>query len=500
MRIKTNILRIVSITLTLLLLIAPALAIPESGAERLALLNEINGLIDKYALYPPEEFLYLDTSAEQLEGEEGLLLLKYILNTWQAGDPYGSLMTREEYDLAFDTGTPLYGIGIQVDTSMPLGVYVADFLPGGGAESSGMEVGAQIVSVDGVDIADAVYMEVRPLFLGNWWTSVEIGYINPGSVEVFTERIQRGSLRVDNVRGHLIEGSDIGYISISRFGSLADYFDFYRYYHEYLPEMGARSVIIDLRACPGGQVDAMVNILNCVLLEEGYLLFEYVDAEGNIPVYSTGWDIEEMVKNGDRFWQPEKTVIMIDGGSASASEIFAGTMQVYGKAELVGEKSYGKAHSQYHIPLSSRDVLITTGSRIDLFEIGSYHGAGITPDHTVEWGTAAGADILTRPLATDRALFKQSVMTERIAAMQERMALLGFYRTEPSGVFDEYTLWCLNRFQVAYKLPQGRFANVETLKALDKAAMEKTVYIDRQMEFALELLGWGSADQHGVAE
>jgi carboxyl-terminal processing protease len=482
--------RILSLLLALLLFAAPALAIPETGGEQLVLLIEIASQIHNNALYPPEDLSLDGLTAQALEDDPELFMA--LVASWLAPDPYGGFYSRERYDSVFDAGPAGYGIGIQVDITMPLGVYVEAFLPGGGAERSGMEIGAQVVSVDGVDITDEPYLDVRHHFLGGDFTIVEIGYINPGSTEVFVEEIWRGSLNVDNVQAHMIEGTDIGYISVSRFGSFLDSYDFDRYYHEVLPEMGATSVIIDLRDNPGGQVNTLYQMLNVMLPEEGILLLEYVDVDGNIPVYNTGWDLEELAENDIPFWLPEDIIILVNGQSASASEVFAGALQVHGLATVVGETTVGKAHSQYHLELSSGDILIVTESRIDLFEIGTYHRAGITPDYEVKQAFLTGADLVSHPLDATRALFRQSALTERITALQERLALLGYYRAGPSGVFDSYTLWCLNRFQAANKLPQGRFANTETLKMIDKAAMEIKVYADTQLEFALELLGAAS--------
>ncbi|MDR0293944.1 MAG: hypothetical protein LBH95_07330 [Oscillospiraceae bacterium] len=479
--------RALSLLLALWLLAVPALALPQSGAEQLALLEEIIEYIEAYALYPSGDLSLNGVTARRLERDPDLF--RMLVESWLAEDPYGYFMNPEEYDRAFSlTDGAVYGIGIQVDVSMPLGVYVDMFLPGGGAESSGMETGAQIVFVDGVAIEDAVYMEVRPLFLGERGTTVEIGYINPGSAEVFFEEIERGPLWDDNVKGFMIDGTDTGYITFEQFSSIADVYDFDYYYNMYFPEMGARSVIIDLRGNPGGSLSVLFYMFNVMLMDEGYLLCRLVNAEEEEDWLSFGWDPEELAEMGESIWEPDRIVFLVDGGSASASEVFSGSMQAYGLAAVVGETTYGKAHSQYHIELTSGDILIITEARIELHNIGTYEGVGIIPDYEVELGIVTGAELISYPLDTGRALFRHSALTERVAAMQERLALLGYYRTGPSGVFDDYTLWCLNRFQVAYELPLSRgFVNAAALRALEDAAMKTEFYTDTQLDFALEL-------------
>lgn len=473
------------------LLALPALAVPESGQEQLELLEEIAEYLDAFALYPPDSLSLDGITAADLKKNPELFLS--IVEKWLVGDPYGHFMSVEEYNSAFSVTGLVYGIGIEVDTAMTLGIYVVSFLPGGGAGESGMEIGAQVVSIDGVDVSDAIYMDVRELILGEEGTTVAIGYINPGSAEVHIEEIRRGPLGVDNVTCEIIEGTSIGYLRLDQFGSIADYFDFDYYYNEYLPYSGADSVIIDLRGNPGGQLDTILNILNVMLKEEGYLLCELVgsDEEMSAVYYSTGWDDEQLAQWGAIIWQPETIVVLVDGGSASASEVFTGMLQAYGLATVVGETTYGKSHSQYHLELTSGDILITTTDRIELYETGTYEGVGITPDYIVEPDIFTGAELVQYNLDTSRALFRQSIMTERILAMQERMALLGYYRADPSGVFDDYTLWCLNRFQVAHELPTVNYASAEALRVLDLTAAETEFYADAQLAFAIDLCETG---------
>jgi carboxyl-terminal processing protease len=469
--------RAIPLLLALLLFAAPVLAVPQGGAAQLSLLEEIRGILETEALYISGDLSLRRVTSARLEAEEGLF--RQVVESWQADDKYGTFFAKEEYMSRYGSGPVLYGIGISVDMNMPLGVYVDGFLPGGGAERSGMEIGAQVVFVDGVNIADAVYMDARPLFLGAQRTTVEIGYLNPGSAEVFFEEIRRGALNVPSVQGHIMDVPGVGYISIERFGMLADSRLFDSYYNGTFPKEGAHSVIIDLRGNPGGQLDTVTAMLDLMLPDKGVLLCTQVDADGESSIYSTG---------RGNIWEPEQIVVLVDRTSASASEIFAGALQAHGLAVIVGETTHGKSHSQYHTSLSTGDVLVYTNSRIDLYAIGSYDEVGIIPDYIIEHGTITGAEADMRSLDTSRALFRQSMLTERITAMQERLAFLGYYRTEPSGTFDDYTLWCLNRFQAAHELPQGRFANVKTLRELDRAAMEAEAWEDAQLEFALELL------------
>jgi carboxyl-terminal processing protease len=482
--VKKHIISITALLLALLIFVTPVLAVPSGGVGRLELLREIKEMLEDYALYIGGVGSLAGITPSKLEADDDLFW--EIVASWQADDPYGIFYSTDDYEARFG-GSVLYGIGIKVDVSMPLGVYVEDFLPGGGAGAGGMEVGAQVVFVDGVNIADEVYMEIRPLFLGEKQSDVEIGYINPGSSEVIYETIRRSALTTDNVEGYMIDGTDVGYISVGQFSSMGDVYFYDKYFNDVLPGMGAKSVIIDLRGNPGGLLDAVTDMLKLTIPEKGLLLHTQVSAEGEEHTYSTGSSDAFLRRYSGKIWQPEQIAVLIDGDSGSASEIFAGTMQAHGLAVIVGETSYGKSHSQYHTFLSTSDMLVFTVSRIDLHKIGCYEGAGIIPDHILE-NSVKGSDAGMRKLDTSRALFRQSVLTERIIAAQERLAALGYYRTEPSGIFDCYTLWALNRFQAAHELDISRFANVKTLQKLDMAAMEAKIWEDVQLQFAIDLL------------
>ncbi|MCL2125243.1 MAG: S41 family peptidase [Oscillospiraceae bacterium] len=476
-------------TMTIFVISAPALAVPKSGIGQYDTLEEIFDILDDYALYPPDDLSLDGITAAALENNPDLFW--EIIERWLAPDPYGGYILHDDYAFVYGMMEGVYGIGVSIDSYMPLGLYVVDILPGGAAESSGIEIGAQIVEVDGVNIADVNQYDARHLTMGEEGSNVVIGYINPGSADVIFETITRGPLIPVNVIGDMIEGTDVGYIRISQFGVIDDATEFDYLFNEFLPEQGASSVIIDLRGNPGGELNTVLNMMNVMILEEGYLLITLVDSYGGESFYSTGFNPVFLALLGLSVWQPEAIVFLVDEYSASASEIMAGTFQSHGFATVVGMPTFGKAHSQYHIELECGDYLVFTFSRIELYDIGTYEGIGIIPSHIVSQQTFPGTELNLRPLDTGKDLLRDGEPEERVSAMQERLAVLGFYRTLPSGVFDDYTLWCFNRFQAVYGLMQGEYADSESLKLLVSAIDEATFYSDTQLAYALSLLSDG---------
>ncbi|MDR1669436.1 MAG: peptidoglycan-binding protein [Oscillospiraceae bacterium] len=494
MFIKKNVTRLLVCLLVLSMLAVPALAMPQGGQEQLELLEEIALYIDEYGLFPAGDLTLEGVTAEDLENDPDLFY--EIVDSWLADDKYGYFLTAEEYEIGFGSSvTPAAsgGIGIGIDTVVPTGLYVESILPGSSAEESGIVLGSQIISADGVDITDMNYMDGRLYLIGEPDTVVTVGYMNPGSTEVHYEDLERRRINVGNVTYGMIEGTDIGYISITQFDTINDALDFVDAYNVILPAAGATSVIIDLRNNLGGMVNIAFMMFDATTDEEGLLFCELI---GNgkseltsLSYYSFGWTEEDLadLQLTEGIWEPEDIVVLVNEDTASASEILAGALQAHGMAVLVGTGTRGKAHSQYHVELTTGDMLVFTMARIELHEIGFYDEIGIIPDHEVEQIATPGTELGFEEIYPDNAIFSGTKMKDRVTGLQERLRLLGYYRTEPTGVFDDYTVWALNRFQALLGLRQTPYASVPALRALDAWMELVLVYEDTQLDYGIGL-------------
>ncbi len=494
MKAKQALTRLLAVLLVVLLLTVPVLAIPQGGQEQLDLLKEIAEQLDKYALYPPEDLTLEGITARALE-EDPELFMKTV-NSWLEGDKYGVFLPYEEPKAVpgEESEHPggASGIGIEIDITVPTGVYVKEIMPHGSAFESGIEIGAQIVSADGTDITDMNYLEGRRYIVGDQWTSVTVGYVNPGSTEVLYETLVRHNIDISNVLHKMIPDTNIGYISVAGFDTAHDILDFTEAYNELLPEAGAESVIIDLRSNPGGIVDVVMYMFDAMTKEEGLLVCDLIGngkAEQTTESYhSLGWTEEQLAEMQlSAIWEPDEIIVLVDNKTASAAEIMAGALQAHDFAEVVGTVTYGKAHAQYHLTLTSNDILIFTISRVELHEIGSYEGVGIVPDHTVEMVVRPATELGYETLYPNLAIFPGTKMKNRVTALQQRLRLLGYYRAEPTGVFDDYTVWALNRFQAWKGLRQTGFASVPALRALDEWYNLLNITYDTQLDYAIEL-------------
>ncbi len=168
-----------------------------------------------------------------------------------------------------------------------------------------------------------------------------------------------------------VVGDNIGYIQIEAFNETT-----YREFELAIDELtgkGVRGLIFDVRNNPGGDVNTLCNMLD-LLLPEGPIMHMY-DHDGNEELPAISSDASEI---------DLPMAVLVNGDSASASELFAAALRDYDKAKLVGTKTYGKATMQSVIPLSDGSAVSISVSAIKPPYGDSYEGIGITPDFVVD--------------------------------------------------------------------------------------------------------------------
>jgi carboxyl-terminal processing protease len=262
------------------------------------------------------------------------------------------------------------GIGAQVDTS---GEYLTIISPfeGSPAEAVGLRPGDMIIAIDGEDMTDYTPEEARQRVLGPEGTKVILTVAREGEPEPLEFTITRALITLESVTGEMLD-NDIAYIDINTFSDrttdeLRDVLD------ELLLE-NPKGIIIDLRFNPGGLLITSVEVMS-EFVDEGVVLIEQY-GDGTRNVYNA-------LGNGKA--TDISIVVLINEGSASASEILAGTLQDYGRAELVGAQSYGKGSVQTWQPLSNDQgaARITIAKWLTPNER-TIEGVGLTPDYIVE--------------------------------------------------------------------------------------------------------------------
>ena len=283
------------------------------------------------------------------------------------GDPHSSYMDPDEY---LQANLPLdgeyEGIGAWVDADGAF-LTIISAMPGSPAERGGLQPGDQVIGVDGEDVTGLDGNLVIRRVLGPAGTAVRLtirreGVADPIELEIVRERIDLAS-----VESELLEG-DIGYIRLLSFGAqTADDLD--RDLRDLLRQ-DPQGLILDLRGNGGGFLHTAVDVAS-QFLSDGVVLSERF-GDGQETVYE--------VEGGGRATQIA-LVVLIDGGSASASEIVAGAIQDHDRGLLVGETSFGKGSVQNWIELQdAQGAVRVTIARWYTPDGRQIHEVGLTPD------------------------------------------------------------------------------------------------------------------------
>jgi carboxyl-terminal processing protease len=472
--------RLLSLSAALALCASAALAAPQTSSEKYDTLVEVDNYITQYYLYSDGVSKLPNISVFDIDANPGLYeeTLDALMG---ALDQYSNVMSRDDFYGTYYPTTSVVGIGVIVDDSMERGVYINRVLPGGQAEQAGLLPGDMVTSVDGVDTRALNYADVTPLLRGAAWSDVTVTIRRPGELADRTFVITRMSVSVPNIEYKLLEGG-VGYVIVESFGSIIDAFDFMDAL-DYFAAQGAGSLIIDLRGNGGGDMNTAYWMLCLLFAEDDAELFSYIDNAGVYPSYSVGLDE----------WEPETIAILVNGYSASASELFSGALRDNGKAVLVGETTFGKGRVQMAMELTYGDIIVLTVYKTELPVTGDYHGEGLQPDYYVENYFAAPA-LPNAGILGSRALFPVAGGA-RVEAWESCLAVMGYFRAAPDGVFDAYTMFALENYCLASGLPLLPYVSVAAIAAIqaDIAALAETlVYVDAQFEAAYELCLTGS--------
>lgn len=296
-------------------------------------------------------------------------------------DPYSTYYTEEEYTAQMESSSGSYcGIGATVTKDEDTGyVEIVSMFDGSGALEAGLEAGDLITEVEGEDISDMDLNSVVSLMKGEEDTTVEVTVYRPSTEETITFTITRHTVDTITVASTMLD-NNIGYIVISEFDEVT-VSQFEEALND-LTEQGMEGLIIDLRDNPGGLLTSVVDIVD-MLLPEGIITYTE-DKYGNRQNYTSDEDYNDV-----------PLVVLVNGNSASASEIFAGAVQDYDRATLVGTQTYGKGIVQTIRQLSDGSAIKLTIARYYTPNGICIHGEGITPDIVIEYDSEAVAELET---------------------------------------------------------------------------------------------------------
>src|SRR5216110_2878705 len=331
----------------------------DSGAtyEQLRLFTEVLSIVQNQYVdeIPPKDLIY-----------------NAIKGTLRGLDPHSSFLAPESYrEMQVETSGSFGGLGIEITLKDDI-LTVVSPIEGTPAYRAGLQTGDRIVKIDGLSTKDMQLPDAVKRMRGKPGTKVTITVVREGWAEPKDFEITREQIRVQSVRSHDL-GGGIAYVKLRQFqeqtpsdlsGAL-----------ETATKAGMKALILDLRNNPGGLLTAAVEVTE-----------EFVN-DGKLVVYTEGRVRNQNMRfsaHAKKGYSKIPMVILVNQGSASASEIVAGALQDWGRAVVLGTQSFGKGSVQTIIPLSDGSGLRLTTAKYFTPKGRSIHGKGITPDIVVE--------------------------------------------------------------------------------------------------------------------
>lgn len=261
------------------------------------------------------------------------------------------------------------GIGVYIENHTEDNtITVVSAISGSPAEEAGIVSGDKILTVSGVNYTGEQMEEAVKNMKGQEGTTVDISVLKADSGQIVSLTVERRKIDVKTVESKKIDNTNIGYVSISQFTETTS--SDFRESFEKLLKGGISSLVIDLRNNPGGIMDVAVEVASN-FVKSGDTVVYTLDRSGNREDYNS---------KGKQWNIP--IVVLINQGSASASEILTGALKDYGLAHVIGEKSYGKGIVQTVFGVGDNLLSITIASYYTPSGV-CIHGLGIEPDENI---------------------------------------------------------------------------------------------------------------------
>lgn len=356
--------KFLKIIAVVLLLITTAFVTRMITVRQVLSSNENFGKVIVLEKYLRENYLYnKDIKDENLETG----LLKGLVAG--LGDPYSQYLTAEEMAKLSETTTGKFqGIGVIISPDEDGTVTVISPIKGSPADRAGIESGDKILKINGKDFSAEKINEASKEMRGEKGTSVKILLLKKKNLKTEEVEIKREEIKIDSIIKDKI--GDLGYIGITMFDEETGK-DFVKALNELTSE-GVKGIILDMRGNPGGVVEAAVEIGEAILPKTSFVTLK--DNKG---------EVVQDYKLDDSY-NDIKMVVLVNEGSASASEILAGAIRDLDRAKIIGKTSYGKGVVQNVMSLPGGDGLKLTTSEYFTPSGKSINKKGIVPDIEVD--------------------------------------------------------------------------------------------------------------------
>ena len=338
-------------------------------------ITTLQQIIDKYYLFDE------DTTKVEDWIYKGMM---YGLN-----DPYTTYYTAEEYQkLSEDTEGEYHGIGVMISQNRSTGIItVIKVFKDTPAAEAGMRPGDVLYKVGDMEVTGMdMDILVKDYIKGKDGSEVALTVFRQDEGEYVDLKMERRNVTVQTVEYQMLE-DHVGYIAVSQFDVVTA--DQFKAAVDDLEKQGMKKLLVDLRNNPGGVLDTVVGMLDYILPDdlmiEGDKDLVRTNTEATLLVYmadKNGKGGQEYASDGHSLDIP--MAVLVNGESASASEVFTGAMKDYGRATVVGTKTFGKGIVQNLIPLDNGTAIKMTTAHYYTPSGFDLHGKGIEPDMEVE--------------------------------------------------------------------------------------------------------------------
>ncbi|XDD55415.1 S41 family peptidase [Leptospira sp. WS4.C2] len=336
-------------------------AISTDGEKYLQILHEVVSYIENDYMDPQDEKkIYTGAIQGALQS---------------LGDPHTRFFDTEEYgELQNETKGSFGGIGVEISFQENAFVIIAP-IEGTPAWKAGLQPQDKITEINGKSIKSVSQSESIAMMRGDVGSSISMKIERKGIKDPFVVNLVRELIQIRYVRSHYLPETETGYIKLVQFMGKETTAKEFAAAVTAMKEAGAKKLVIDLRMNPGGLLDLAIDLADLFLPPESEIVS--VKGRGGVLVKSFKADKKE------KKFLDIPIAILVNGGSASASEILAGALKDNKRAVVVGTQSFGKGSVQSIFPLSGGTGVAITIQKYYTPSGVSIHGKGITPDYII---------------------------------------------------------------------------------------------------------------------
>lgn len=458
---------ITTVLLVTLIFIAPLNVFAEGTSD-----EEFNQEVDKFiGVMEAIENIYV------YEIDDKELMEGAIKGLFYNMDPYSEYFTEEEFkQFKSNLSGEFAGIGIYISTKDNK-VIIEDVIENTPASEGGLKKGDKIISVDGIDLTDKSSKNAADLLQGKEGSKVKVGIKRKGEDNTLYFTLQREKIRISSTEHKIIDGN-IGYIKIKAFSDKT-FGEVYGVVSEF-DKKNIDEIIIDVRDNPGGYLDEVVNISK--LFIPGGPIVHTRDYTGNMSSIRSSQSAD---------YDKYELAVLVNGNSASASEIFAGAVKDTDVGTIIGTQTFGKGSVQSIMPLADGSGMRITTAEYLTPNKNRVNTIGITPDIIVE------NELEPLPVTETELSFldgsrevKLGEVGLDVLAMEKSLDLMGYEIENFNGIFEESDLAQLFKFKKDYNLGEEVILDSKTQQKIVELVpnyIEPTI-IDNQLNKAIEIL------------